>query len=104
MNDTKEKVDILIKSLEKHPDEAVNSTGLYYVGYNDGLNDAKEALINLGYSIVSTGYWTEIPYAESIEGILIPNYECSCCHFWFRTNDRYCGNCGAKMDKTEGKV
>ena len=47
-------------------------------------------------------HWIRHERAEEVEGRLIPNYECSHCHGWFRDNRRRCGECGAKMDEKEG--
>ena len=43
------------------------------------------------------GEWIEHKRAEEVEGYLISNYECSCCHTWERINSDYCPNCGADM-------
>ena len=44
-------------------------------------------------------HWIRHEWAEEVEDRLIPNYECSHCHEWFRDNRRRCGECGAKMDE-----
>lgn len=43
------------------------------------------------------GYWIEHKRAEEVEGLLISNYECSCCHNWERKDSDYCPNCGIPM-------
>lgn len=43
-------------------------------------------------------HWIKHDYAEEFCETIIPNYECSHCHQWFRDDRNYCGECGAKMD------
>ena len=45
------------------------------------------------------GHWIKHEWAEEVEGMLIPNYECSHCHMWLRDDRQWCGECGAKMDE-----
>ena len=44
-------------------------------------------------------HWIRHERAEEVGGLLIPNYECSHCHEWFRDNRRHCGECGTQMDE-----
>ena len=44
-------------------------------------------------------HWIKHDYAEEFCETIIPNYECSHCHQWFRDDRDYCGECGAKMDE-----
>lgn len=43
------------------------------------------------------GHWIEHEWAEEVEGRLISNFECSCCHTWKRDESSYCPDCGARM-------
>lgn len=44
------------------------------------------------------GKWIEHKYAEEHGGKMISNFECSECHVWLRSERKYCGECGAKME------
>ena len=44
------------------------------------------------------GHWIEHKWAEEVDGCLISNFECSCCHTWKRDESSYCPDCGAKME------
>lgn len=50
------------------------------------------------------GEWIEHKQAEEVDGHLISNYECSCCHSWKRENTDFCPNCGADMRKKAGEA
>ena len=46
------------------------------------------------------GKWIVHDYADTRDGAMIPNYECTCCHSWVENNSTYCPNCGAYMEGT----
>lgn len=56
------------------------------------------ASINRTRPIRESGKWIVHEYAEECEGRLIPNYECSVCHSWFRDHRKFCGDCGTEME------
>lgn len=52
---------------------------------------------------VRHGHWIVHERAESVFGLIIPNFECSECHNWVSPDGRgkRCLECGAKMDGKE---
>ena len=45
------------------------------------------------------GHWIIHEWAEEVDNMLIPNYECSVCGTWKRDDTAFCPHCGADMRK-----
>lgn len=60
-----------------------------------------DAIPTADVATVRHGHWVLHERAEEWGGLLIPNFECSNCHLYLRSDGagNYCPNCGAKMDE-----
>ena len=86
---------------------AMNSDGYYY--WNNDWWEGESDVALLDFFPVSdaerplvrqerkAGEWIEHGWAEDINGMLISNFECTCCYSWVREKSNFCPNCGAYM-------